>query len=378
MENNPLFPCKLLHEPDDARLKYFKGVTIAHPLLKESFAKLASAVHEPAGSMLIFVVGPAGVGKTTLLQGIRRELIKDLKPILEKEPGRIPLAMVEAVGPESVWSWKDFYKRLLRAFDEPLIDYKTLPDRLNRSRGSGDELRFAVEQTILHRRPAAILVDEAQHIAKTASGRKLQDQLDCIKSLANMTETVHLLFGSYELLAFRDLNAQLSRRGIYLPFHRYRADRENDVVSFKNVIQTFELHIPLKERADLLEHWEYLYERSIGCVGILKDWLTRVLADVLSKQRKSIQLSDLRRHAFSVSQCKTMITEAIDGEKKMEEENGSRDQLRTLLHIGLAGAQSEKRAATSSESSKSPSKRRRRVGEPNPKRRPIGIKPNEL
>lgn len=364
--------------PDDSRLKDFKRVTLGHPLLKESFAKLLTAIREPADASLIFVVGPTGVGKTTLLHGIREQLVKDMLPILEKEPGRIPVATVEAPGPDSgAWSWKDFYMRLLRAFDEPLIEYKIHPDR-PRSRGGAAELRYALEQTIRHRQPAAILVDEAQHIAKTASGRRLQDQLDCIKSLANMTRTVHVFFGTYELLTFRNLSGQLSRRSIYIPFPRYRAERVSDAASFKTVIAAFGSRIPLQEKTNLLQHSEYLYERSIGCVGVLKSWLSRTLADVLSKKKESIGFSDLERHAFEVSQCEKMLSEAMYGEQELEERNGSREHLRRLLHIGSAGGQSAKIPGASSETSKSPSKKRRRVGEPNPKRRPIGIKPHDL
>ena len=54
------------------------------------------------------------------------------------------------------------------------------------------------------------MIDEAQHLGKIASGRRLLDQLDVIKSIANQTKTVHVLFGTYDLLAFRNLNGQLS------------------------------------------------------------------------------------------------------------------------------------------------------------------------
>ena len=50
-----------------------------------------------------------------------------------------------------------------------------------RSRAAAPDLRRAVEYCVRHRRPAAILVDEAQHLKKIASGRRLLDQLDTIK-----------------------------------------------------------------------------------------------------------------------------------------------------------------------------------------------------
>ena len=56
-------------------------------------------------------------------------------------------------------------------------------------------LRLIFEQALKHRKPYAILIDEAEHIAKAARGSKLLDQLDHLKSLAIMTQVVHVLGG---------------------------------------------------------------------------------------------------------------------------------------------------------------------------------------
>ena len=152
----------------------------------------------------------------------------------------------------------------------------------------GLELRHALEGALTHRRPAAFFVDEAQHLAKMKSGRKLQDQLDSIKSLASLTRTVHVLVGTYELLPFRNLSAQLSRRSIDIHFRRYQATRSEDYAAFQNVAFTFQRHLPLEGESDLLKHIEYCYERSIGCVGVLKEWLMRALAFALGRDSRTV------------------------------------------------------------------------------------------
>ena len=97
--------------------------------------------------------------------------------------------------------------------EEPLVDYKidpAAPVRVAKmivrftpsEKAIGAEYQHAVERALAFRRPAAVLIDEAQHLAKMGSGRRLADQLDVIKSLANRTKTVQVLFGTYELLAF--------------------------------------------------------------------------------------------------------------------------------------------------------------------------------
>lgn len=64
------FPPHLLNESGASRLDYFKAYTVAHPALKQADQAVWNALREPAGAALIFVVGPTGVGKTTLLAHI--------------------------------------------------------------------------------------------------------------------------------------------------------------------------------------------------------------------------------------------------------------------------------------------------------------------
>ena len=133
---------------------------------------------------------------------------------------------------------------MLAQMREPLIDHKLNACRSGAERAAngrytgcprgdatGYQLQQSFENAIRHRRPAAVIIDEAQHLARMACGRKLSDQLDVIKSIASRTQTVQVLIGTYELLAFRNLSGQLSRRSVDLHFLRYRAEEQTDVRS---------------------------------------------------------------------------------------------------------------------------------------------------
>src|SRR5260370_16895334 len=65
--------------------------------------------------------------------------------------------------------------------------------------------------------------------------------------------------------------------------------------------------MPFAQPPDLTNSWEYLYERSIGCVGILKDWLARALATAMRCSAPSLTLKHLENHALSVSQFDRLI-----------------------------------------------------------------------
>ena len=135
--------------------------------------------------------------------------------------------------------------------------------------------RERVIVNIRHRRLIAFLTDEAQRFSKMSSSSRQQAQMDAIQSMASMTNTLHGLFGTYELLEFRNLSGQLSRRSIDIHFPRYQAECSEDLLEFQRVLKSFGEKMPLDTPPELEQHWEYFYERSIGCVGILKDWLTQ-------------------------------------------------------------------------------------------------------
>lgn len=340
------FPRELLDGAAEARLAYFKSFTIAHPLLKGADGDLKQAIREPAGRSLIFVYGPTGVGKTTLRRRVEKHITESMMENLRQDSGILPVVSIEAAAPDcSQFSWKDYYRRALIALDEPLVDRKlthyvhnSFRDGCGRaltdSRVPGLELRMALESALIHRRPAAFFIDEAQHLAKMKSGRKLQDQLDSIKSLASVSNTVHVLIGTYELLPFRNLSAQLSRRSIDVHFPRYHAERSEDFTAFRNAVFTLQCHLPLSGESHLLPHIEYCYERSIGCVGLVKDWLTRALALALNQGADAVNFKMLERTAWSLDQSERMAREAVDGESEVTEKGQKRNRLKQLLQMG--------------------------------------------
>jgi hypothetical protein len=198
---------------------------------------------------------------------------------------------------------------------------------------SAPEMRRALEKALAHRRVRAFIIDEAQHMTKMASGRKLQDQMDCIKSLSGASGTVHVLAGTYELLAFRNLSAQLIRRSQDIHFRRYRVDQEQEVNEWRNLVWVFQRHLPLEEQADLVGQWALCFERSLGCVGVLKQWLLRSLQTALNTDRCTIDAGLLEREALSASQCEKMASEMLEGERQLVDGPEARSRLRLLLGV---------------------------------------------
>ncbi|MFZ0707424.1 MAG: ATP-binding protein [Candidatus Korobacteraceae bacterium] len=329
----------------ELRLDRFRSFTVAHPRLVEAKETLINAIRGAEPNSLIFVFGPTGVGKTTLRLKTEQLITAELLSELHEDITRVPVVSVEAVAPESgSFNWRDHYKRLLHQLDEPLIDRK-LNRQVERAfvepsmrfmptfRAVGTEYRYAVEQAIRYRRPVAVMIDEAQHLGKISSGRRLLDQLDVVKSIANQTKTVHVLFGTYDLLAFRNLNGQLSRRSVDVHLARYRAEDSEDRQTFINVVQSFEKELAFEDQSDLVSDWEFLYERSLGCVGILKEWLVRAATVASRKGCRRLTRADLESQALCVAQCEQLYAETTDGELKLNERREAVARLRGRLGL---------------------------------------------
>jgi hypothetical protein len=364
------FPPELLLQPSAARLAYFQHKVVAHPHLKETHQHIWQAVQQPGAASLIFVFGPTGVGKTTLRCRLEQQLWEAGRPAMEQDPGHIPVVGLEvAVADADSFRWRDYYQRALRALDEPMLDHKILPNHILHKRvdmkDSGrykvtSELRWALEQALRYRRPIAFIVDEAQHFKRIASGRRLHDQMDTLKSLANMTGITHVLIGTYELLGFAQLSAQLDRRSLEIHFPRYHIDIPEEMLDFKRALLTFQRYLPLSGEPDLLAQAEYFYERSVGCVGVLKDWLTRALGEALEDGQEALTKTVLERQALSTRKLLRMAREIREGEETLAANSHAQTELRSLLGMSIESAEQH------------PSSSSRKVGKRNPVRDLVG------
>ena len=330
-------------------IESFRSFTMAHPRLVQAKDELLSAIEASAPGSLILVIGPTGVGKSTLRRRVESALIEKMAPAMENDPGRIPFISIEAVAPDNgVFHWRDHYQRILAQIHEPAIDHKLgLPrgegERMGTGRYApwprgftGYQLQQSIENALRYRRPAAVFVDEAQHLGRIASGRKLADQLDVIKSTASRSETVHVLIGTYELLAFRNLSAQLSRRSVDLHFSRYRTESPGDIEVFQNAVFTFQKQLRSCDRLELPGIWDFLYERSLGCIGILKDWLMQALIVAVRNDSPGLTVAILEKTALSAPQCEKMLQEAREGEARLADNSDTRIRLRRLLNLSDA------------------------------------------
>lgn len=192
---------------------------------------------------------------------------------------------------------------------------------------------------------------------------------------------VHVLIGTYDLLDFRNLNRQAARRGQDLHFPRYQSQHEADRRAFQGALHSLLQQIPLNvDRQDLMNHWFYCYERSIGCVGVLKDWLVRAVSSALPAGMRNMTLAHLEQHALSNAQCERMTADASAAEQKLHYTESSRERLWQLLGMSGKPVNDEAQAAATQQDHTAPPAAQKataqaatgRVGQRAPRRAPVG------
>ena len=216
---------------------------------------------------------------------------------------------------------------MLRQVNHPFVDRKKRSVRVR-------DLREAMEEALIQHQPYVVIVDEAHHLAKAGSGQGLQDQLDHLKDLQNRTGVCHVLVGTYEMRRFRTATAQLAGRGIDIHFSRYDARKKEEREEFRSALWALQRQLPVAQEPLLAqEHWEALYARSIGCIGLLKLHLNRALALALAQGTQTVTTAQLNATALSEGRVKEMLSEALKGEADLAELPGADERL--LEALGL-------------------------------------------
>ena len=342
----------------------FRIASITHRYLAQTHKDIVRAIREPAGFVFLQVYGPTGVGKTKMIEIITEQMIKELidttlSPSSSGPPPPIgwtpmPILVIKIDFPEKgVFDRGSFYELLLTQMGEPTyqqrmhvdIHAETSPPKRRKLSGraavSNDspELRKAAQEAMHRHGVRVVFLDEAHHMmyaGEGAQGSTLQEQLEWLKSLSGSSPVLYILVGTYDLLSFGRLSGQLARRSKPIHFPRYQLQREEDCIEFQAALLTLLKKVPLHCDATTFvkSYWLYFYECSIGCVGVLKDWLQRAVSVALDEGHDTLTLDCIQDHAPLVEIYRQMAIDATEGEQKLEYTASNREHVWRLLQGG--------------------------------------------
>jgi len=310
---------------DRARLDAFKTVTVKHAHLTRVDDQLSLWVEEHTDATHVLLCGPGGVGKSKVLSVVA-ERFKD------EEPDRfvVPILLLEPIPPDrGPYLRLDYYWQIIDALREHLlvkelvghVAHLMAAPKATRSKfGAIDwlKMRQVAEQALMRARVRAVFVDEGHRLMQGDGSHSVDEQLEWLKSLSNRTHVLHVLAGPYTLFGFRNTSGQLARRGRDIHFARYHVENKEERTAFVAAVKYLLERVPLDVDLNaLLPRWRWFAEGSIGCIGVLKDWLVDAVAATLVQKRTSLTEDILTRTMPHPARRLSLEMEARAGEHKV-------------------------------------------------------------
>lgn len=374
------FPRELLNCSINDRLNYFENYIVPHKFLENAISDTFNFITSKISERLVFVCGPSGVGKKVLIKEIKKMIVKQQSATLIENPGCIPVVDVEAIAPEQgSFNFRNLWRSALINLNEPMLDQKisygetkvrnTFGQNIILSRIQKADYMEVLQNALKYREVKALIINEAHHMLRVASGKKANWSVDLLKTLTNCSQTPIILVGTYDLTSFlEDLNLgitdQINQRTKVVNFPRYRQSVKNEVQIFGKTAKKLLLNMPLEQTAEKLvdEDWKYFYTYSLGCIGSLKNWLMDAYSLAIKSESKTLTREHLEATRISGHRCLGMLQSIENGERNMEKIQSEGDILKKL---GFAKSEST--------SEKNYPKEKPKPFERNPKRDVVGI-----
>lgn len=374
-------PQDILNSTTEEKLNYFYHYTIAHPVLLNADREMTRRLSMMSVEPIIFVVGPSGAGKTTMSKKIQQRILEASMSKMIADLDFLPVVWQEVpIYGNKVFKWAGFYKELLEALGNPLAAESVKrspmdPDAKLVKNITEYNLQIALKKALRYRKTNPLLFDEANHFTKVSGAAALFQQMENIKSIANLNKCIIILFGTYELLSLWNLSGQLARRSHIIHLRRYDYNRNEDKADFADILSTFEQNLPLGVQPNLEKRLEFMWIGCAGIIGILKTWLYNCLHEVLVDKHKTISPDILKNHMPPKSMLKKIMEEVLIYERMFKDDLEG-DYTSVAASMGIILDKDGNPINEKNDADNFPAKKRsiraRRVGERNPVRDKVG------
>lgn len=253
---------------------------IQHPQFQALRLRLEETHEECKSTGLgkgIAIVGPSGVGKTTL--------IKAFTSGFKASSGAVRTQKVVIVDVPSTPTPKSLASAILAGMGDPFAFA---------ARHSGEEKASRIQRLFTELGTEILILDEGQHLADRSKRAQYQ-AADWLKNLLNITKVMVVITGLPRLVNFLQSNEQLRRRFSashnYLPFDL--AD-PNSMKNFAGVLQAIQSQIGIKcigfTAPDILRRF---YMASHGLVDYLIKVIDRAISITSASQENDLHLGTL-------------------------------------------------------------------------------------
>src|SRR5437764_13916013 len=94
--------------------------------------------------------------------------------------------------------------------------------------------------------------------------------------------------------------------------------------------------MPFKKAPQLTRHSDFIYERTLGCVGILRDWLLAAYTEAVNEGAATVELKHLKLTCLTSKQrSKKMLEQFIRSEASLADVlDGDDDEFKNYIRKG--------------------------------------------
>lgn len=300
------------------RLRWFYLIQLIHSELECISEQLGELLDPSNETRIITIIGPTGIGKTTLAHRLVATVIAER--LGRAGPSELPSIYVKApANGEKSLSWTNLYLRILAASAEPCIEKKREFElsegvlRLKSSKTLG-ALRESLEAMLEHRKVKLLIIDEALHLLRFSNYEAVMDTL---KSLGDAGDAKLLLIGDYTLVEAATQYGQVARRAELLHYRRYLETSAPDRKEFGRAVERLQALWPCDEVPQFTTIKEELMRASLGSVGMLKSLLLKGAFLQMERAREDWSVEILAKAAKSRKLLETIEREIVAGEKRI-------------------------------------------------------------
>ena len=332
----------------DPRCRRFAELIVKHERLKEVRRAVHEALSANSPIQMIAIFGPTGVGKSTFVEQLRRELMRayGVDPSLgPSERETDPVVVVTCEDPSSHGGYdlkREHWKTILRSTGDPFVDEHHDPHDAARRRregakriavprrSTGRDLKAAAHNRLALRATKILIFDEAQHMADTRSEDRLRQHLDAIKTFGLKSGIKQLLVGTEELLPLLRLNGQLARRMHEIPFDAYDFTVEEERQAFADAMIHLVRALPCANEKVFQHHVDDLFLRSAGCIGVLKEALAIAQAGAVKRGECAVTYGRVEEAMLSLARLELVAESVVRFRQVMRQrvsENSVREKL---------------------------------------------------